>query len=145
MPRLDEAALRHLTGIESLTIKTDGTPWTAPDGTEYNPPSQHLFLEVPQAAVASPWIAMPQENSASLNNDLDFNWKSMAWLRLKDRLGPKDVVLVRFDIAEPLLHLLRTRSRLAHESIVGWLLVKHKLVYVTLVDLSLDTRMKVST
>ena len=138
MPRLDEAALRTLTGIESLTIKTDGTPWTAPDGTEYNPPSQHLFLEVPPAAVASPWIAVPQENSASLNNDLDFNWKSMAWLRLKDRPGPKDVVLVRFDIAEPLLHLLKTRGRPAHASIVGWLLVKHKLAYVTLVDLDLD-------
>ncbi len=138
LPRLDEAALRGLTGIESLTVKTDGTPWTAPDGTEYDPPAQHLFLHVPQAAVLSPWIPAPQENNASLNNDLDFNWKSMAWLRLKHRTGPRDLVLVRFDIAEPLLHLLKTQGRLAQESIVGWLLVKHKLAYVALVTLDLD-------
>jgi hypothetical protein len=31
----------------SLAVKTDGTPWTAADGTEYDPPAQHLFLEVP--------------------------------------------------------------------------------------------------
>ncbi len=138
LPRLDEAALRDLTGIESLTIKTDGTPWTAPDGTEYNPPGQHLFLDVPETAVASPWVREPQENSAALNNDLDFNWKSMAWLRLEDRMEPRDLVLVRFDIAEPLLHLLMTRGRPAHESLVGWLLVNHKLAYVTLVNLDFD-------
>ncbi len=138
LPRLDDAALRELTGIESLTIKTDGAPWIASDGTEYNPPSQHLFVEVPRATVMSPWIPGPCENSGSLNNDLDFNWKSMAWLRVKDRQEPRDLVLVRFDIAEPLLHLLKTRGRPAHESIVGWLLVSHKLAYVTLANLDLD-------
>jgi len=135
LPRLDEGALRELTGIESLTIKTDGTPWTAPDGTEYNPPTQHLFLDVPRTAVASPWIRAPRENSAALNNDLDFNWKSMAWLRLEDRADPRDLVLVRFDIAEPMLHLLATCGRPAHESLVGWVLVNHKLAYVSLVSL----------
>lgn len=142
LPRLDEAALRELTGIASLTIRTDGTPWTAPDGTRYNPPSQHLFLEVPAAAVESPWIAAPRENDGALNNDLDFNWKSMAWLRLKDRA--KDLVLVRFDIAEPLLHLLKTRGRPAHESLVGWVLVKHKIAYAALVDLDLNQVPKTS-
>ncbi|MBN2507284.1 MAG: hypothetical protein JXQ71_11375 [Verrucomicrobia bacterium] len=124
---------------ERFQLWLNGTPWAAPDGTEYNPPSQHLFLEVPEKAVASPWIPKPEENSGWLNNDLDFNWKSMAWLRLKDRAEPRDVVLVRFDIAEPLFHLLTTRGRPAHESLVGWLLAKHKLAYVLAVDLNLET------
>ncbi|MCL4178069.1 MAG: hypothetical protein KJ072_10070 [Verrucomicrobia bacterium] len=138
LPRLDQAAMRDLTGIPSLAIKTDGSPWTAPDGTEYNPPRQHLFLEIPSAAVDSPWLAAPEENSGRLNNDLDLNWKSMAWLRLKDRPEGRDLLLVRFDVAEPLLHLLRTRGRKASESLVGWVLVEHKLAYVVLVDLELD-------
>jgi hypothetical protein len=138
LPRLDQADLRDLTGIPSLAIKTDGSPWTAPDGTEYNPPRQHLFLEIPSVAVGSPWLAAPEENSGRLNNDLDFNWKSMAWLRLKERPEGRDLLLVRFDVAEPLLHLLRTRGRKASESLVGWVLVEHKLAYVVLVDLELD-------
>lgn len=139
MPRIDETALRELTGIETLTIKTDGTPWTAENGTKYDPPQQHLFFEVPQAAVASPWIQEPLENNAQLNNDMDYNWKSMAWLRVPGRSGPeKDLVFLRFDVAEPLMHLLKTKGRSAQDSIVGWLLVEHKLAYVVLVDLDVD-------
>jgi len=59
----------------------------------------------------------------------------MAWLRLEDRADPRDLVLVRFDIAEPMLHLLATCGRPAHESLVGWVLVNHKLAYVSLVSL----------
>ena len=63
----------------------------------------------------------------------------MAWLRVPGRKGPeKDIVLVRFDVAEPLLHLLETEGRPANESIVGWVLVEHKLACVALVNLSID-------
>jgi len=89
--------------------------------------------------VASPWIPAPAEDNARLNNDLDYNWKSMAWLRVPGRKGPeKDIVLLRFDVAEPLLHLLKTRGRPAGESIAGWVLVEHKLAYVALVDLDIQ-------
>lgn len=138
MPRLDETALRALTGVGALTIKTNGTPWTDQDGTQYSP-QQHLFFDVPAAAVTSPRIAEPAENNARLNNDFDYNWKSLAWLRVPSRAGPeKDVLFLRFDVAEPLMHLLKTRGRPAHESIVGWLLVDHKLAYVVLVNLDID-------
>jgi hypothetical protein len=138
LPRLGEAELRELTGIESLTIRTDGAPRKNDEGREYTPP-QHLFLEVPQEAVASPWIADPAEDNANLNNDLDYNWKSLAWLRVPGRPGPeKDLVLLRFDVAEPLMHLLRTKGRPGNESIVGWVLVEHKLAYAVLVDLDVD-------
>ncbi len=42
---------------------------------------------------------------------------------------------MRFDIAEPLVHLLVTRGRPARESLVGWVLVNHKLADVSLVSL----------
>jgi hypothetical protein len=137
LPRLDEAALRDLTGISSLEIVTAGTPRKDKDGKEYTP-VQHLFLKVPNTAVASPWIATPVEDTGQINNDFDFNWKSAAWLRVSGRTGPeKDVLLLRFDVAEPLLHLLKTKGRPAHESIVGWVLVEHKLAYVVLVNLDI--------
>lgn len=139
LPRLGEAELRALTGIASLKIRTNGAPRQGPDGRSYEPP-QHLFLDVPADAVASPRLADPAEDSGRLNNDLDFNWKSLAWLRVPGRAGPeKDVVLVRYDVAEPLMHLLKTRGRSGAESIVGWMLVEHKLAYVLLVDLDVDT------
>jgi len=138
MPRLGEAELRAITGIEALAIRTDGAPRTGEDGQSHVPP-QHLFLDVPRDSVASTWIPAPAEDSAKLDNDLDFNWKSMAWLRMPGRKGPeKDLALVRFDVAEPILHLLKTRGRPAAESIVGWVLVEHKLAYAALVDLDID-------
>ena len=135
MPRLGETELRELTGIESLTIKTTGAPYTNKEGKTYDPP-QHLFFDVPEDAVASPWIAAPAEDNAKLNNDFDWNWKSVAWLRVPGRKGPeKDILFLRFDVAEPLMHLLKTKGRPANESIVGWVLVEHKLAYVVLVNL----------
>ena len=146
LPRLDEAALRDLTGIDHLTIKTEHVIGTKiardKEGNEVEQEvttKQHLFLDVPEAAVASPWIAAPAEDNAKLNNDLDFNWKSLAWLRVPGRSGKeKDVVFLRFDVAEPLMHLLKTEGRPANESIVGWVLVDSKLVYVVLVELDVD-------
>jgi len=142
MPRLGEAELRELTGIDTLTIKTEGSP--RPDlredheGELYKPP-QHLFFDVPKDAVASPWMAAPAEDNAKLNNDFDWNWKSMAWLRVPGRAGAdKDIVFLRFDVAEPLMHLLKTKGRPATESIVGWVLVDWKLAYVVLVNLDVD-------
>lgn len=138
LPRLGEAELRELTGIPSLRIVTTGPSRSTAEGEEYAP-EQHLLLDVPAHAVRSPWIAAPAEDSGALNNDLDFNWKSAAWLRVPGRPGPeKDVVLLRFDAAEPLMHLLRTRGRAGEESIVGWVLVEHKLAYVLLVDLDVS-------
>lgn len=138
LPRLGEAELRELTGIDGLRIRTNGAPRRSADGEEYEPP-QHLFLEVPAGAVTSPWIDAPAEDNAALNNDLDYNWKSMAWLRVPGRTGPeKDVVLIRFDVAEPLLHLLKTKGRPAHESLIGWVLVEHKLAYVVLANLDVE-------
>ena len=138
LPRLDEAALRDLTGIASLEIVTKGTPRKDRDGNDYTP-EQHLFMRVPKEAVASPWISSPAEDNAKLNNDFDYNWKSLAWLRVPGRSGPeKDILLLRFDAAEPLMHLLRTKGRPANESIVGWVLVEHKLAYVVLVNLDVD-------
>lgn len=138
LPRLGEAELRALTGIDGLRIRTNGAPRRGADGEEYEPP-QHLFLEVPADAVTSPRIDAPAEDNAALNNDLDYNWKSMAWLRVPGRTGPeKDLVLLRFDVAEPLMHLLKTRGRPAHESLVGWVLVEHKLAYAVLVNLDVE-------
>jgi hypothetical protein len=135
LPRLGQGELRLLTGIGELAIRTEGAPRENDAGETYGPP-QHLFLDVPRDAVSSPWIAEPAEDSGLLNNDLDYNWKSMAWLRVPGREGPeKDLLLLRFDVAEPLLHLLRTRGRKASESLVGWVLVDHKIAYVVLVDL----------
>ena len=137
LPRLDEAALRELTGVSGLKIVTDGAPREDEKGKWQ--PKQHLFLDVPKGAVASPWMAEPAENNAKLNNDLDYNWKSVAWLRVPGRAGPeKDVLFLRFDVAEPLMHLLRTKGRPANESIVGWVLVERKLAYVVLVNLDID-------
>jgi hypothetical protein len=139
MPRLDEAALRELTGIETLTIRTNGQPRKDKRGREYEPP-QHLFFDVPREGVTSPWIPEPAEDNARLNNDFDWNWKSLAWLGVPSRPGPeKDVLFLRFDVAEPLMHLLKTRDRPAQDSIVGWVLVEHKLAYVVLVNLDIDT------
>ena len=143
LPRLDEAALRELTGIESLTIKTDGVPYMITvkdkDGNDVErevKPKQHLFLDVPEEAVASPRVAEPTEHAEALDNDLDFNWESLAWLRVPGRAGKeKDVVLVRFDVAEPVLHLLKTKGRPANESLVGYVLAAHKIAYVALVEL----------
>ena len=68
-----------------------------------------------------------------------YNWKSLTGLRVPGRKGPeKDLVLLRFDVAEPLMHLLKTKGRPAHESIVGWVLVEHKLAYAVLVNLDID-------
>lgn len=136
LPRLGEAELRELTGVPELRLRTEGAPRRGDDGELFTPP-QHLFLEVPAASVSSPWSAAPAEDRARLDNDLDFNWESMAWLRLPARDGAeKDVLLLRFDVAEPLLHLLRTAGRPADRSLVGWILEDHKLAYVVLVDLA---------
>jgi hypothetical protein len=142
MPRLDEAALRDLTGIPTLKIRTDGKVRQHQD--EQGKPDfeyvacQHLFLDVPKDAVTSPWIAEPAEDNAQLNNDFDFNWKAAAWLRVPGRAGPeKDILLLRNDVAEPMLHLLKTKGRAGNESLVGWVLVERKLAYVVLVDLDL--------
>jgi len=138
LPRLGEAELRELTGIDSLRIRSHGASRRSAEGEEYDPP-QHLFLDVPADAVSSPRIEAPTEDNAQLNNDLDYNWKSLAWLRVPGRAGPeKDVLFVRFDVAEPLMHLLRTKGRPAQESLVGWVLVKHKLAYVVLVNLEAE-------
>ena len=48
------------------------------------------------------------------------------------------MLFLRFDVAEPLMHLLNTKGRPAQKSIVGWLLVEHKLAYVVLVNLDAD-------
>ena len=143
LPRMDEAALRDLTGIGGLSLKTEHVLGTEKvknrEGKEVEREiveKQHLFLDVPKDSVASPWIAEPTENSQALNNDLDYNWESMAWLRVPGRAGEdKDVLLVRFDVAEPVLHLLKTKGRPANESIVGYMLVKFKIAYVVLVNL----------
>jgi len=138
LPRLGEEELRRLTGIETLRLETTGALRRDEDGNEYEPP-QHLFLDVPAGAVTSPRIEAPAEESGLLNNDLDFNWKSMAWLRVPGRSGPeKDLLLLRFDVAEPLMHLLATEGRPAHESLVGWVLLEHKLAYVVLARLPAD-------
>ena len=64
---------------------------------------------------------------------------ALAWLRVPRRPGPdKDVLFLRFDAAEPLMHLLRAKGRPGNESIVGWFLVEHKLGYVVLVNLDVD-------
>jgi hypothetical protein len=142
LPRLDESGLRDLTGIASIEIITDGKPRQDKEGNEYTP-VQHLFLRVPKDAVTSPWIAEPSEDNAALNNDFDWNWKSLGWLRVPGRSGAeKDILLLRFDVAEPLMHLLKTRGRPANESIVGWVLVEHKLAYVVLANLDVDTAPK---
>ena len=139
LPRLGEAELRELTGIDTLAVRTTGALRRSADGEEYEPP-QHLFLDVPADAVTSPRIEAPAEDNARLNNDLDYNWKSLAWLRVPHRPGPeKDVLFLRFDVAEPLMHLLKTRSRPAQDSLVGWVLVEHKLAYVVLVNLDVET------
>jgi hypothetical protein len=143
LPRLDENDLRQLTGIETLSLKTDHITGTTKvkdkDGKEIDKEvlaKQHLFLDVPEGAVSSPRIKEPVENAESLDNDLDFNWESLAWLRVSNRKGAeKDILLVRFDVAEPVLHLLKTKGRPANESIVGYVLEKFKLAYVVLVDL----------
>jgi len=138
MPRLDDEALRQLTGIKTLEMKLNEKTYIDAAGKE-RVACQHLFLSVPEEAVTSPWIPEPVEDSAALNNDFDYSWKSVAWLRVPDRPGPeKDVLFLRFDVAEPLMHLLKTKGRPAHESIVGWVLVDHKLAYVVLVNLDLD-------
>ncbi len=143
LPQLDEAALRELAGIPTLELRTEGVPYTVTvkdnkgeDVAKEIKPVQHLFLDVPKGAVASPWVEEPTENAEALNNDLDFNWESLAWLRIPRRPAPgKDIVLMRFDVAEPVLHLLKMQGRPANESIVGYLLVDFKLAYVVLVDL----------
>jgi len=138
MPRVDEAALRDLTGIETLTIKTDGPVREGEGGNEYIP-CQHLWLRVPQEAVSSPWIAEPAESNSQLNNDLDYNWESVGWLRVPGRSDPeKDLLLLRHDVAEPVMHLLKTKGRPGNESIVGWLLQDNKLAYVVLVNLDVE-------
>ncbi len=143
LPRLDEAALRDLTGIETLTIKTEHVvetkTVTGKDGNEVEQQikaMQHLFLDVPAEAVASPRVAEPTENAEGLDNDLDYNWESLAWLRVPGLEGKqKDLLLLRFDVAEPLMHLLKTKGRPGNESIVGWVLADCKLAYVVLVEL----------
>ncbi len=50
--------------------------------------------------------------------------------------GQQRGLLVRFDVAEPLLALLKTEGRPASESLVGWVLLEHKLAYVVLVNLA---------
>ncbi len=138
LPRLGEEELRELTGVDSLKVCTHGPLYRNSDGEAYEPP-QHLFLDVPADAVTSPRLDEPVENSGALNNDLDFNWKSLAWLRLPHLPGPEqDLLLLRFDVAEPLLHLLRTEDRPAADRIVGWMLFEHKLAYVVLVDLAVE-------
>jgi hypothetical protein len=143
LPRLDEKALQELTGIPTLAVKTQGVPYTVPakdaEGKEIErkiEPKQHLFFDVPEDAVTSPRVAEPTEGTEALNNDLDFNWESLAWLRVPGRAGrAKDVVFVRFDVAEPVLHLLTTKGPRADESLVGYMLVDFKIVYVALVEL----------
>lgn len=138
LPRMGEEELRALTGVADLRVVSSGPERTDEDGQTYEP-QQHLFLDVPAGAVRSPRRDMPGEDAAWLDNDLDFNWESMAWVRCLAREGPeKDVVLLRFDVAEPLMHLLRTRGRDGQDSLVGWLLVDHKLAYVLLVDLDVE-------
>jgi len=138
MPQLDDEALRQLTGIETLEMKLNEKNYIDERGRE-RVADQHLFLSVPKEAVTSPWIPEPVEDSAALNNDFDFRWKSVACLRVPNRPGPeKDVLFLRFDVAEPLMHLLKTKGRPANESIVGWVLVDWKLAYVVLVNLDLD-------
>ncbi len=135
LPRFGEAELRALTGITDLAVRTTGPLQRDDAGRAFHPP-QHVFLDVPADAVTSPHLAAPAENNARLNNDLDYNWKSLAWLRVPGRPGPaKDVVLLRFDVAEPLLHLLKTAGPPANECLVGWYLFEHKLGYVVLTDL----------
>lgn len=137
LPRLDEDALRALTGIMELSLHTEGKVVTTDEGKE-RVPRQHLLLDVPEGSVESPWSGGTTEDAVSLDNDLDYNWESVAWLRLRDRPGPgNDVVLLRFDVAEPLMHLLPTQRRPAHESIVGYLLEDSKLAYVLLCDLDI--------
>jgi len=143
LPRLDEAALRELTGIETLAIRTEhvvGTRTvTDKEGNEVEQEikaPQHLFLDVPKEAVASPWVGEPTEDAEALDNDLDYNWESLAWLRVRASEGKqRDLLLLRFDVAEPLMHLLKTKGRPGNESIVGWVLVDHKLAYALLVEL----------
>lgn len=143
LPRLDENALRQLTGIETLSLKTDHVTGTTKakdkDGKEVDKEvlaKQHLFLDVPEGAVSSPQTKEPTENAESLDNNLDYNWESLAWLRVPNRKGnEKDILLIRFDVAEPVLHLLKTRGRPANESIAGYVLEKFKLSYVVLVNL----------
>ncbi len=146
MPRMTEDDLRDLTGIPTLKVRTEGKRLKVEekgrDGKviqkEYLP-GQHLLFDVPEDSVSSPWISGPVENSARLNNDLDFNWKSVAWLRVPGRKGEeKDILFLRFDIAEPLMHLLKTKGRPGNESIVGWLLMNRKIVYVVAVNLDTD-------
>lgn len=137
LPRLDVEALRALTGIAELTLRTEGQAITTDDGKTIVP-RQHLFLDTPETSVASPWTAEPTEDNARLDNDLDYNWESIAWLRLsRGRESGRDVILLRFDVAEPLMHLVPTTGRPAHESIVGYLLEDSKLAYVVLCDLDI--------
>jgi hypothetical protein len=144
MPRMDEKALAELAGIPELKIRVGDE--VRQHKNEKGEPDfkyvacQHLFLDVPKTGVTSPWIAAPAEDNAALNNDFDSNWKAAAWLRVPKRAGQeKDILLLRNDVAEPMMHLLKTKGRPGQESLVGWLVIERKLVYVLLVDLDIDT------
>jgi len=45
----------------------------------------------------------------------------------------KDILLLRNDVAEPMMNLLKTKGRPGQESLVGWMVIERKLVYVLLV------------
>ncbi|KAA0217513.1 MAG: hypothetical protein DYG94_00085 [Leptolyngbya sp. PLA3] len=65
------------------------------------------------------------------------NIEATAWVRSPGRDGAeKDVVLLRLDVAGPLMNLLRTRGRAGQERIARWMLVDHNLAFVLLVDLA---------
>ena len=129
LPRLSDELLRAMTGIEGVTLEARTGVLRVGLGTS--------------SPVVSPVLTRIERADDGLNNQLTYKNESLAWIRYRTRArdgrfesNRRDLLLVRWDLIDPWLEWLETRSAVpADRSIAGYVLLERQLAYVLYTDL----------
>ncbi|MEM4409223.1 MAG: hypothetical protein QXI19_10845 [Candidatus Caldarchaeum sp.] len=132
LPTLSDADLRRITGIPDLTVEVaQPSPnahviWRLHTSTKL--PSKMYSADLPQAPIQlDNVLVVGRREKPSRQNDPYGGYasaplESMALLRLpNEKLKQKDLVLIRMDVVDAVLPLLKVRGRPASECLLGFI------------------------
>ncbi len=136
LPQLDQQMLRAMTGLDELAIET------AP-GVLCVDPGTTSSVRSPVLGELDAGDGRRDAGEARLNNQLTYANESLAWIRYRARTNDerftssrRDVLLVRWDVIDPWMSWLRSRSSVAAgRSLAGYVAVNKQVAYVVYTDL----------
>jgi hypothetical protein len=129
LPRLSDELLREITGLQDLKLEARTGMLRVDVGTS--------------SPVVSQVLGRIEPADDRLNNQLTYRNESLAWIRYRARSRDerfestrRDLLLVRWDLIEPWVGWIDSRSAVPAEcSIAGYVVLERQLAYVLYTDL----------